>query len=280
MTKLRSENLEPTAPPTSPLAEDGVRANRIGLPSLPNDRAKTGAGAKSMDSLVTWTNSLLINLSACGLTGLSREDNREALIEARIRLFADADDAWNEELPAGKSVGIPGYQAAVVRLSKRLADMAEAYFENFIGQLAQNVPSTIAGADQSMTEKWLLSVVQISTDGLWRDVNTVFANWLDQIRARTNGAVCDARPRSIDDPEYLILQSHNQRMSAALWRIAERYSIPRETIADAEASVPCAAARIVVEPMAQHRQRSGGVQGVQAAARNPAERMKRPSWRC
>ena len=66
-----------------------------------------------------------MGLSASGLAGLSRGQNRKALIEARTRLFADADDAWNEELPVGKSVSLPGYQAVVVRLSKRLTDMAE-----------------------------------------------------------------------------------------------------------------------------------------------------------
>jgi len=209
-----------------------ARANMSDLPMLPNDGARTGAGAKSLDGLVAWTNSMLMGLSADGLAGLSRRQNGEALIEARTRLFADADDALNEELPVGKSVSLAGYQAVVVRLSKRLADMAEAYFENFNSHLVQDIPSTIAGADPPMTEKWLGSVIQTSTGGLWRDVDAIFANWLDQIRARTKGAAYGARPRSMDDPEYLTIQSHRERMSAALWRIAERHSIPHETVAD------------------------------------------------
>jgi hypothetical protein len=188
---------------------------------------------KSEGSLAAWSRGLLTGLSADGLAGLSMRQTREALVEARSKLFAGADDALNEELPVGKSVSVPGYQAIVVRLSKRLANMAKACFENFASSLAKNVPPMIANAGPAMTKRWLGSVIQTSTGGLWRDMDTVFANWLDQIRARTDGAAYGARARSIDDPEYLTIQSHQERMRIALWRIAERHSIPSETVAEA-----------------------------------------------
>jgi hypothetical protein len=64
------------------------------FPADAESEAKPGAG------LTAWMTRLLTGLSAAGLAGLSMRQNREALIEARARLSAGADDAWNEELRA------------------------------------------------------------------------------------------------------------------------------------------------------------------------------------
>src|SRR5260370_39087882 len=70
-------------------------------------------------------------LSPEGLAAFRKSRTDEVYLDAYSEFVTSTDDALSTEFPAGKPCSKLGFQAAVVRLSKRLEILGEAFFDGF-----------------------------------------------------------------------------------------------------------------------------------------------------
>ncbi len=171
------------------------------------------------------------NLSDAGLTNLGASFTRDAYLAA-LGAFDDlSQEAVAAALPEGKVRTQLGTQAAVERLSRRWAQLAEDYFSDFARKIDEICEKSLAaGSDRSSTEKWHRAVVNEYARTLWRDVRDAWTGWLDQVRSMTEGTSFGVKLRFADDRESVTLEGHMQRMSETLARIANRHTLPDEVV--------------------------------------------------
>jgi hypothetical protein len=166
-------------------------------------------------------------LTASGIADFRVESVRDAYHEAFAEFAQACDEVLTNELPRRKPRSHLGIRAAALRLSKRLADLAETYFGKFATGIDERVDKD---SDPDSTGIWRNAVIQEWTKTLWRDIDEVWTTWLNHIRTMTEGTVFGARPYPIGDPELEILKAHQKLMRSTLWSIAAQHSIPRETV--------------------------------------------------
>ena len=173
----------------------------------------------------------LANLSETGLASFGATVTQEAYLTASAEFGAVCEEAITAAFPTGKARTELGIRASVVNLNRRLSQLAEDHFSKFNesvdGFCKQNLA---AGSDASITEKWRRAVIQEYASKLWKDVRNAWVSWLDYIRKVTGGESFGARVRLADDPEYLILRSHEQQMAETLARIAHGYSLSDDVV--------------------------------------------------
>jgi hypothetical protein len=132
-----------------------------------------------------------------------------------------------EERPLGMSRSLLGVQGTVVRLSKRLPDLAGVYFDRFFF-LAGEIWRTAVknNCHPAALARWDVVVRQTFPKMMWRDVTSVWSDWFAVLRTcRMEGA----KPAG-DDREYVISWRHERLMTATLPKIAQRHSIPEDIV--------------------------------------------------
>jgi hypothetical protein len=219
---VRPKDQAPT-PSQTTTAEGSSRLS----PEIPM-ATETADGPLTMEFVMTRA---LSRLPRAKLAAFNAQVTEEVYLDAHAAFACACDDAFSAELPPDKYHSLPGVRATVVRLSGRLADLTKKYFADFADRIARlPLVTTLGVRDLAMASKWHQAVIQESTRKMWRDVCTAWSDWLAQVRSTTGGAAFGARVRIVNDPETLILQTHQRRMRLTLDGIAGEYSIPREVV--------------------------------------------------
>jgi hypothetical protein len=162
---------------------------------------------------------------------LGTDITREAYLESSSEFGKAWEEAISSALPTGKARTGFGIHAAVVDLSKRLAQLSEDYFSGFVQRIDEMGKRHCEnGSNAGVIQAWRRAVIDEHASTLWRDIRDAWASCLDHVREVTAGASFGARIRAASDREAVILASNEQRMSETLDKIAQRYSLSEEAV--------------------------------------------------
>ena len=162
-----------------------------------------------------------------GSRGLGDTYTPDVYLEAKSEFATDCDTTLTAEFTPEKPRSRFGLQAAVVRLSKRLEELAEAYFDKFFVLADDQRDRAIEGGyDRAKIEQWEWAVRCAYPKRIWRDVQIVWANWLRHIEKMTENVAYGEALDAIDNQEYTTQIRHGRRMRTMLRRVALRHSIP------------------------------------------------------
>jgi hypothetical protein len=212
-------------PTTAALPEESLKVRKDSVQSNLAGEARREVPTRSLEV------ALFEQLSPSGKAGFKKAYTDDVYLTAHAEFASGCDDAFLQEFPTTKLCSLPRIQAGVVRLSKRLSSLAEAYFQGFASGVGEVAKQEIATKfDLELTKAWCDAVVQEYTKKLWSEIDAAWGNWLDRIRQTSDGQAFGARVRPVDDREHLTLKSHERLMTETLWRIAEFYSISDQTV--------------------------------------------------
>ena len=179
------------------------------MKDLPEHPIRAGSESEDLtDASDIWLGvaEAMAQLPPKGIAAFEADYQQEAHLDTYAEFTLACDEAFATELPPGKLSSPMGLRGAAGRLSKRLAELAKRYFDDFVERVDGFSEKT--GFNPKVKTMWRNAVVQESTRQLWREIEEVWKTWLDHIRKMSDGTVFGVRILPIDDPEYQIFIAH------------------------------------------------------------------------